>query len=145
MARMHTRKKGKSRSHRDRYTSKPTWIKASNDEIVDNIVQLKNSDLTTAEIGIRLRDQYAIPSTKLVLGKKLSKVLEEKGPKPEIPDDLRSLITRYKKVSAHLALNTRDKSNDRGRALVMAKILRLIKYYRRNNVLPAGWNLDKVL
>jgi small subunit ribosomal protein S15 len=145
MARMHTRKKGKSRSHKDRYTSKPTWIKTSNEEITDNIVQLKNSNLTASEIGIRLRDQYAIPSTKLVLGKKLNTVLEEKSLKPVIPDDLQSLITRYKKVSAHLALNTRDKSNNRGRTLVMAKILRLIKYYRRNNVLPAGWNLDKVL
>jgi small subunit ribosomal protein S15 len=145
MARMHTRKRGKSRSHKDRYTSKPTWIKASNDEIIDDIVQLKNSKLTSPQIGIRLRDQYAIPSTKVVLGKKLNKILEEKSLKPVIPDDLQSLITRYKKVSAHLALNTRDKSNDRGRTLIMAKILRLIKYYRRNNVLPAGWNLDKVL
>ena len=145
MARMHTRKKGKSRSHRDRYTAKPTWIKASNADIIENIVQLKNSKLTSSEVGIRLRDQYAIPSTKLVLGKKLNKVLEEKKLKPEIPDDLQSLITRYKKVSAHLALNTRDKSNERGRTLVMAKILRLIKYYRRSKVLPAGWNLDKVL
>ncbi len=145
MARMHTRKRGKSRSHRERYTTKPSWIKASTDEIIDNIVQLRNSKLSSPEIGIRLRDQYAIPSTKTVLGKKLGTVLKEKSLKSDIPDDLQSLINRYKKVSAHLALNTRDRSNQRGRSLVMAKILRLIKYYKRNNALPAGWNLDKVL
>ncbi len=145
MARMHTRKKGKSGSHRNRYTAKPSWVKSTNEEITDAIVQMRKSNLTASQIGIKLRDQYAIPSTKSYMGKKLSDILEEKSQKTEVPDDLNSLIQRYKRVNEHLRLNNRDKSNMRGRSLIMSKILRLVRYYKKTEVLPQNWNLDKVL
>ena len=78
MARMHTRKKGKAGSHRSKYTQKPTWVKMSEEEIVDVIIQAKKSGSTSPEIGIKLRDQYAVPSTKVILGKKIGKILKEK-------------------------------------------------------------------
>ncbi len=145
MARMHTRKKGKAGSHRSKYTQKPTWVKMSEEEIVDVIIQAKRTGSTSPEIGIKLRDQYAVPSTKVILGKKIGKILKEKGESSEIPDDLNSLIKKYKRATAHIQLNPRDKSNERGASLIMAKILRLVKYYKSNSVLPERWNLDKVL
>lgn len=145
MARMHTRKKGKAGSDRSRYTVKPTWVKMTEDEITDVIVQSKKSGMTSAEIGIKLRDQYAVPSTKVILGKKIGTIVKEKGVSTEIPDDLNSLIKKYKRASSHMQLNPRDKSNKRGTSLIMAKILRLVKYYKSNNILPDRWNLDKVL
>ena len=145
MARMHTRKKGKAGSHRNKYTEKPSWVKMSEEEITDVIVQSKRSGSTSSEIGIKLRDQFAVPSTKVILGKKVGKILKEKGESTEIPDDLYSLIKKYKRASAHIQLNPRDKSNERGASLIMAKILRLVKYYKSNSILPERWNLDKVL
>lgn len=142
---MHTRKRGRSGSHRFRYTEKPTWVTASPAEIEDTIVQLRNSNLSSAVIGVRLRDQYGIPSTKAVLGKKLGDVLSEKELKSDIPEDLKSVIEKYKRVSKHLELNTADKKNFRSRSLLMAKTRRLIKYYKRKDMLPPGWNLEKVL
>ena len=59
MARMHTRKKGKAGSHRNKYTEKPSWVKMSEEEITDVIVQSKRSGSTSSEIGIKLRDQFA--------------------------------------------------------------------------------------
>lgn len=145
MARMHTRKRGRSGSHRYRFTEKPSWVTASPAEIEETIVQLRNSNLGSSTIGIKLRDQYGIPSTKSVLGKKLGDVLAEKNLKPEIPEDLNSLILKYKRVSKHLTLNSADKKNFRARSLLMSKIRRLMKYYKRMNMLPAGWELQKVL
>ncbi len=145
MARMHTRKRGRSGSHRFRYTEKPSWISASPEEIEETIVQLRNSDLSSAAIGVRLRDQYGIPSTKTMLGKKLGNILEEKGLKSEIPEDLLSLIAKYKRVTKHLELNPTDRKNTRSRSLLMSKIRRLMKYYQRTDKLPPGWQLNKVL
>lgn len=145
MARMHTRKRGKSGSHRFRYTDKPSWITTSPEELEETIVQLRNSNLDSAAIGIRLRDQYGVPSTKTVLGKKLGEILNEKGLKTDVPEDLRSIIAKYKSVSRHLQLNPADKKNLRSRSLLMSKIRRLMKYYKRKDMLPAGWELDKVL
>lgn len=145
MSRMHSRKRGKSSSHKIYDTGRHEWISQSDDEITDLVVQMKSEGLSKAEIGVKLRDQYAIPSTKSIVGKKISTILVEKGAQPEVPEDLLNLIHKYKSVSKHIALNKNDKSNGRARALIMSKILRLVRYYRAAGKLPENWSLDKSL
>lgn len=96
-------------------------------------------------IGIRLRDQYAVPGVRPVMHKKMSQILAENGIKEDIPEDLSFLIKRYKNVSKHLLLNKKDISNRRGRDLIMSKMLRLIRYYKRTGRLSKDWSLDRVL
>ncbi|KAA8922290.1 30S ribosomal protein S15 [Thermoplasma sp.] len=144
MARMHTRKRGRSGSKKV-YGVQPSWIQYSKDEIVNTIVNLKKSGVPPSVIGIRLRDQYGIPTVKAVLGTKLGKILAEKGLKDEVPEDLSNLIRRYNNVAKHVELNPKDQANKRGRDLIMAKMLRLVKYYKRTGVLDEKWNLSKVL
>ncbi len=144
MARMHTRKRGKSGSKRV-YGEKPTWVQYSNEEIINTIVDLKKNGVSASVIGIRLRDQYGIPSVKEVIGKKINKILAEKGLKDEIPEDLNSLIKTYNNVSKHVNLNPKDQSNKRARNLIMAKMLRLVRYYKRSGTLDEKWNLSKVV
>lgn len=145
MARMHTRKKGKSGSHAQFPRDNHAWVELSDDEIRETVVKLKNDGLSKSVIGIRLRDQYGIPSTKVMFGHKLSVVLEKEGIKDEIPEDLTNLINRYKRVKRHNELNRKDTANARSGALIMAKILRLVRYYKRKDVLSRGWALNKVI
>ncbi|MGC8608434.1 MAG: 30S ribosomal protein S15 [Thermoplasmata archaeon] len=144
MARMHTRKRGKSGSKRI-YGEKPAWIQYTNEEIVNTITELKKNGTPSSVIGIRLRDQYGIPSVKAVMGKKINKILEEKGMKDEIPEDLSNLIKKYNNASRHVDLNPKDQSNKRGRDLIMSKMLRLVRYYKRMGTLDQKWNLSKVV
>ncbi|MCL4341633.1 MAG: 30S ribosomal protein S15 [Candidatus Thermoplasmatota archaeon] len=145
MARMHTRKRGKSKSRKIYSSGKPNWIQFSNDEITKMIVDLKKAGNTSSMIGIKLRDQYGIPGTRVVLGKKVNQVLADAGIRDQVPEDLINLIRRYQSASRHIELNPKDFSNKRGQMLIMSKILRLVKYYKREGKLAPEWNLAKVL
>lgn len=145
MARMHTRKRGRSKSRKIYSQEKPDWIQFSNDEIEKMIVDLKKAGNSNSVIGVKLRDQYGIPGTKAVLGKKLGAVLKSAGEVDPVPEDLMNLIKKYRNVSTHMDANRNDMSNKRGQELLMAKILRLVKYYKREGYLSREWNLSKVL
>jgi small subunit ribosomal protein S15 len=43
------------------------------------------------------------------------------------------------KLGEHLKINNKDVHNTRSLRLTEAKILRLAKYYRSNNVIPDDW------
>ena len=144
MARMHTRKRGKSRSTRLVLAEKPSWMQ-NDDEIKEEILKFRKDGLSNSMIGIKLRDQYAVPGVRPVLHQKMGKILEENGIKDEIPEDLAFLLKRYKNVSQHLALNKKDIRNKRGSQLIMSKILRLMRYYKRTGRLPADWSLKRAL
>ena len=49
---------------------KPEWLEMTEEEIIELIVKLHREGQSTSQIGIILRDQYGIPSTKTVLGSK---------------------------------------------------------------------------
>ena len=91
------------------------------------------------------RGKEKIPGTKHVMGKKIGKILSENNSSPSIPDDLNSLIQKYKRVTKHINMNKKDMSNTRGKNLIMAKMLRLVKYYKREGYLAKEWELNKVL
>jgi len=90
-------------------------------------------------IGLLLRDTYGIPSVRAVTSKKLLKILEERGLKPEIPEDLANLIRRAARVRRHLEEHPKDYHSKRGLQLIESKIHRLAEYYKRVGVLPSDW------
>lgn len=120
----------------------PEWVEQNPEEIVDIIVKLHKEGQSTSQIGITLRDQYGIPSTKTVMGKKITEILEDNGEVFEYPEDLLNLIKRAINIREHLEENPKDIHSKRGLIKIESKIRRLVKYYTRNNVLPEGWRYD---
>ena len=136
---MHARRKGKSCSKRPLITENPAWVTLSATEIEDIIVKMAKDGNNSAKIGLVLRDQYGVPDVKLATGKTVTAIMKEKGVAPALPEDLANLMRRAIDLNVHLKENRGDISNRRGLMLIEAKIRRLERYYKANNVLPADW------
>ena len=121
---------------------KPEWVEQSPEEIEELIVKLYRDGQSTSQMGITLRDQYGIPSTKTVLGEKITDILEKNGIVFDYPEDLLNLIKRAVNIREHLEENPKDIHSKRGLIKIESKIRRLVKYYTKNNVLPEGWRYD---
>ena len=93
MARMHTRRKGKSCSKRPMISENPAWVPLNATEIEDLIVKLAKDGMISARIGLVLRDQYGVPNVKLATGKTITQIMEEKGVAGSLPEDLANLTT----------------------------------------------------
>ncbi len=139
MSRMHSSKKGRASSRRPMVTESPSWVQVQKDEAVELILQMGKLGKKASQIGLTLRDQYGVPSVRLLTGKSVVQILEEGGVKPQIPEDLTSLIERARNVSKHLTENKKDESNRHGLNLIDAKIRRLVRYYVKEGILPRGW------
>ncbi|MBU0497388.1 MAG: 30S ribosomal protein S15 [Candidatus Thermoplasmatota archaeon] len=139
MARIHARRKGKSGSTHPIRETHPEWSALNPRETEARILELAKSEKTTSEIGMILRDQYAVPDVKIATGKRISRILESNKLSPEIPEDLQNLIRRALRIKKHLDINRKDLHNKRNMALIESKIRRLTKYYHANERLPAGW------
>jgi len=142
MARMHSRKRGKSGSTKPIIKDKPVWVKYSKKEIEQIIVKLGKEGLTSAKIGLKLRDIYGIPDVKTITGKKITKILKENNLLPEIPFDLMDLMKKAVKIRKHLELNHKDLKNKRSLQLTEAKISRLSKYYKKTGKLSKDWKYN---
>ncbi|MCU0861072.1 MAG: 30S ribosomal protein S15 [Methanomassiliicoccales archaeon] len=139
MAKMHARRRGKSASAKPLVTENPEWVTMSKEEIEQMVVKLAKEGMTSSKIGLVLRDNYAVPSVRLATGKTMYEILQENGLKPEIPDDLMALMRRAINVNDHMQENKKDMANNRNLQLIESKIRRLVKYYKRNDVLPRTW------
>ncbi|RME32065.1 30S ribosomal protein S15 [Candidatus Woesearchaeota archaeon] len=142
MARMHSRKKGKSGSSKPAKLSKPSWVSLKPREIEMLIVKLAKEGKTASQIGIYLRDEHGVPDVKVMTGKTITQILAAKKLAPEIPDDLMALLRKAVLVRKHLAENNNDKTAKRGLQLTESKIRRLAKYYIRVGRLESGWKYD---
>jgi small subunit ribosomal protein S15 len=142
MARMHSGKRGKSSSTRPHRTAPPKWVELSEEEIVDTVVRLGRKGLPPSRIGVVLRDQYGVPSVKLMTGKRISQILEEKGIVADLPEDMMNLIKKAVELDKHLTENPKDMTAKRGLQLTEAKIIRLARYYIREGRIPADWKYD---
>lgn len=140
MARIHAKRKGRSGSKRPFVKENPEWVPLEADEVVDTVVKLQADGLSTAEIGVRLRDGYAVPNVRLATGKSVMQVLQEKGVKIDLPEDLANLMRRAVRLQGHLKANSADLSNRRGLQLTEAKIRRLVRYYKDRGVVAADWD-----
>ena len=143
MARMHSRKKGKSGSIKPLKKVKPTWIRYSDTEVESLVVKLSKVGNNSTKIGLILRDTYGVPDVKLVTQKKISQILENNKLTPEYPDDFTSLIKKEITLLKHADKNKKDQVAKRGLKLTSSKIHRLAKYYKRKGILPEDWKYDR--
>jgi len=140
MARMHARRRGKSGSKKPIDRQKhPDWSSLNPREVEAHVIELAKKGHSTSEIGMIIRDQYAVPDVKIATGKKIGKILEKNNLKTEIPEDLKNLISRALQLRGHLENHKEDLKNKRNLQLTESKIRRLISYYHSKNVLPEGW------
>jgi len=137
---MHSSKRGTSGSKRPLVTESPGWVQQTPDEVKDMIMKMAGEGMSMAKIGLVLRDQYAVPNVRLLTGQSIKEILEEKGVKPELPEDLQALMKRAVAMSGHVRKNKKDLHNLRGRQLLESKIRRLVKYYKREGIISETWN-----
>ncbi|MCD6156916.1 MAG: 30S ribosomal protein S15 [Euryarchaeota archaeon] len=123
----------------------PSWIKYSPEDVEKLVVDLRKKGYSTAMIGTILRDQYGIPSVKAITGKKITKILEEHGLAPEIPEDLMNLMRKAVKLRKHLAKHKKDIHNARALMLIESRIHRLVDYYKSVGKLPKTWEYSPEL
>ena len=142
MARMHSRRKGKSGSKRPPRPTLPDWCNRSPEEVEDIIIRMSKEGNSASMIGIVLRDSYGVPLTRLVTGKRISDILAERDLKPQIPEDLLNLIKKAVNLRRHMEENPKDLSSKRGLTLVESKVRRLGKYYKKKGVLEPKWKYD---
>jgi small subunit ribosomal protein S15 len=75
----------------------------------------------------------------LAVGMSIRDILAEKNIKFDLPEDLQGLMKRAVSLSGHIKTNKKDLHNLRGRQLIESKIRRLVKYYKREGVIPETW------
>ena len=145
MGRLHSHRHGKSHSVRPVVPSSPPWLKQKPQEIEDLVVKYAKEGLKPSEIGIKLRDQYSIPLTRQVAKMSVTKILEQKGFKPEMPEDLNNLVTKALGLQKHLKAHKADRRNVRSLELLEAKVHRLSSYYKKIDRIPKTWKYKSVI
>jgi small subunit ribosomal protein S15 len=143
MARIYARRRGRSGSKRPfsfrLMETVPEWVEMTAEEVERKVVELYERGVTTSEIGTILRDRYGVPSVVLVTGEKITGILKGKNIAGEIPEDLLNLMRKALRIRKHVEGNKKDVHNKRSLHLTESKIRRLVKYYRREKVLPEEW------
>lgn len=142
MARIHARKRGKAGSKRPSTKTTPRWVRYKKNEIEKLVIKLAKEGNSTSKIGLILRDQFGIPSVKVVTGKTISEIMKENKIYPRFPEDLFNLLEQSVNLRDHLEKNKTDYTSKRGLELLESKIRRLGKYYVRKKVLPEDWRYD---
>ncbi len=142
MAKMHSRGRGRSGSKRPAKKTIPAWIRHTPKEIEVLVAKLAKEGKSPSQIGLALRDVYGIPIAYRAIGKKLTKILEEKKLLGKLPEDLMALIKKSISIKKHLEGNSGDESARRGLLLTESKIKRLVKYYKRTGKLSEDWKYE---
>jgi small subunit ribosomal protein S15 len=145
MGRLHSHRHGQSHSIRPITPTSPTWVKQNNQEIEELILKYAKDGLTTSEIGVKLRDQYAIPLVRLITKKSITEILEQKGVKQEMPEDLNNIVRKALGLQKHLKTHTSDRRNVRSLELLEAKVHRLSSYYKKIGRIPKTWKYKSVI
>lgn len=142
MARMHSKKKGKSGRTRPKTGALPAWVDAKPEDVQQSILQMAQEGLSPTAIGLTLRDQYAIPAVRPLLGMSLTAFLKKQGKLAVYPDDLINLIRKAVRMRGHMKTARKDRHNQVKLSHVESKIQRLVKYYTRSGRLPSTWRYD---
>jgi small subunit ribosomal protein S15 len=142
MAKLHSGKKGKSGSRKPKAASRPEWCSYSDDEVKEIIRKLAKEGMGPTKIGLILRDEHGIPSAKPFVGMTIGQFLEAEKLSPKFPDYLLSLIKKAVGMRNHMRRNKPDLGNKVKLLHVESKIHRLVKYYRKEKRIPAGWKYN---
>jgi len=143
MARMYSRKRGKSGSTKPSKKVVQSWVRYKGEEVEKLVVKLAKTEGTNSKVGIVLRDTYGIPSIRTVAKKRINKILKENKLLPKLPEDLVALIKKDIRLVKHLDSNKKDMTVWRGLHITESKINKLAKYYKRNDILPDNWKFDR--
>ncbi|NOX71784.1 MAG: 30S ribosomal protein S15 [Candidatus Micrarchaeota archaeon] len=141
MARMYSRKRGKSGSHKPMKKLAP-WVELAPKEIEDLVLKFAKKGHQSPEIGIILRDQYGIPSVKMFTKKGISEIMKEHNAYSKLPEDLFNMLEKAVNLREHLRKNKKDATSKRGLELTESKVRRLAKYYKAKGLLPKDWKYD---
>ena len=138
MARMHTRRRGQSDSDRPAVDEPPEWSDVESEAVEERVVELAEEGYDPSQIGLKLRDEGVrgtpVPDVTLATGKKVGEILEEHDAAPDLPEDLRNLMTRAIGLHEHMDENPQDHQNKRALQNTEAKIRRLVDYYRGDEI-----------
>ena len=145
MGRLHTHNHGKSHSTRPVDLKKPSWVTQSPKEIEEMIIKYGKDGLPPSMIGIKLRDQHAIPLVKPIINKGIAQVLDENKSSQEIPEDLNNIVMKAVGLQNHLKTNRNDNRNVRSLELIEAKVHRLSVYYKKIGRIPKTWKYKSVV
>lgn len=143
MARMYSRKRGKSGSKKPIKKVKPVWLRYGSKETEQLVIKLAKAGKTASEIGIILRDSYGVPAVRIVTKKSIAKIMEDNKLSPNLPEDLLALIKKEIEIMKHIDSNKKDMTAKRGLQLTDSKIRRLIKYYKKTGKMAKDWTYDK--
>jgi small subunit ribosomal protein S15 len=142
MARMYSRKKGKSRSHKPPIRIVPRWFEMKKEEVEKLVIELAKKGYSSAMIGTILRDQYGVPDVKTIVGKSITQIMKENNLYPQYPEELLNLFRKAVNLYEHLLRHKKDKTSKKGFENLVSKIRRLIKYYKRKRVLPQDFEFE---
>jgi len=143
MARIYSKKRGKSGSKRPAHRAPPSWLSYDKTVVEQLVVKLAKQGLPASQIGLVLRDTYGIPDVKAVTGKKIHTLLTDGKLSPKLPDDLTALIKKDIVIMKHLVTNKKDVPSLRGLQLTESKIGRLARHYKETGKLPSDWSYDR--
>jgi small subunit ribosomal protein S15 len=137
-------KQEKGKSHETRPVSKraPNWCKYQPEEVEALIVKLAKEGNSASRIGTILRDQYSVPLSKPITGKRILVIMKENELAPAFPEDLASLLKKAESLGLHLEKNRTDLYNRRALQLIEAKIHKLSRFYKKEGALSATWKYE---
>ena len=145
MGRLHTHNHGKAHSIRPIESKFSSWVKQDPKEIEELVIKYAKDGNTPSQIGIKLRDQHAIPLVKPIINKTISDILDQNDLKSEIPEDLNNIVTKAIGLQKHLKSNKNDRRNIRSLELIEAKVHRLSMYYKKIGRIPKNWKYKSVI
>src|SRR3989344_5520702 len=105
MARLYSRKKGKSGSKRPSVRVKPAWVTYDDKTVEQLVVKLAKTGKTASVIGITLSDEYGIPDVKAITKKTITHILHEHSLQGKLPEELKALIKNDIALMKHLETN----------------------------------------
>lgn len=117
----------------------------SQKDVEELVVKYGKDGVPMSQIGIKLRDQHAIPLVKPIAKKSIKKILDDNGIKQEIPEDLNNIVKKAIGLQKHLKTHNSDKRNVRSLELVEAKVHRISTYYKKIGLLPKNWKYKSVV
>lgn len=141
MARMYSRKKGKSGSKKPMIKD-VSWVEMKPKEVEELIVKLAKQGVSSAMIGTILRDSHGVPLTRAVTKKSVTDIMKANGVYPKYPEPLMNMLRQSVSIRSHLVRNKKDAHSIRSLELTESNIRRMGKYYKKKKALPADWKYD---
>ena len=145
MGRLHTHNHGKAHSIRPIESKFSSWVKQDPKEIEELVIKYAKDGHTPSQIGIKLRDQHAIPLVKPIINKTISDILDQNDLESELPEDLNNIVNKAVGLQKHLKSNKSDRRNIRSLELIEAKVHRLSMYYKKIGRIPKNWKYKSVI